>query len=179
MRFSVSTVLVLVVAVSCGGDAVSPDASAVAARIGAAASTGAVVESATGSAHRIRPLPDGDLWVLSFTAQKREDGTVTGHAHVDRKDLDAAWDVEVTCLSVVGNTAWIGGIIRNARGALPVNGTVSYFYVIDNGEGGNSPPDRASAVRINDAAGEDIEFCTLRPLLLANTEIAHGNVQVR
>jgi hypothetical protein len=139
----------------------------------------AVVQSASGSAHRIRPLPDGELWVLTFNAEKRADGTVTGTAHIDRKDLDAAWDVEVTCMSVVGHTAWIAGIVRNARGAIPRDGTVSYFYVTDNGEGSDGPLDRASAIRINDLAGQDIAFCTDRPVVLPATDIAHGNVQVR
>ena len=138
-----------------------------------------VVESASGSAHRIRPLPDGELFVLTFNAEKRADGTVTGYAHVDRKDLDLSFDVDVTCLSVVGNTAWIGGIIRNPRNDLVVDGSVSYFYVIDNGEGEADPVDRASAIRLNDRAGEDIRFCTDRPLLLPRADIAHGNVQVR
>lgn len=143
-----------------------------------AASEG-VVQSASGSAHRIRPLPDGELWVLTFNADKRADGTVTGTAHIDRKDLDAAWDVDVTCMSVVGNRAWIAGIVRNARGAIPRDGTVSYFYVTDNGEGADSVLDRASAIRINDVAGQDRAFCTDRPVVLPDSEIAHGNVQVR
>ena len=138
-----------------------------------------VVQSASGSAHRIRPLPDGELWVLTFNAEKRADGTVTGTAHIDRKDLDAAWDVEVTCMSVVGNRAWIAGIVRNARGAIPRDGTVSYFYVTDNGEGSDGPLDRASGIRINDLAGQDLVFCTDRPVVIPDTEIAHGNVQVR
>ena len=143
-----------------------------------AASEG-VVQSASGSAHRIRPLPDGELWVLTFNAEQRADGTVTGTAHIDRKDLDAAWDVEVTCMSVVGNRAWIAGIVRNARGAIPRDGTVSYFYVTDNGEGANSALDRASAIRINDLPGQDLAFCTDRPVVLPDSVIAHGNVQVR
>lgn len=146
---------------------------------GSSASEEGVAVSATGSAHRIRPLPDGELWVLTFNAVKSADGTVTGQAHVDRKDLDAAWDIDVTCLSVVGNRAWIAGIVRNARGAIPRDGTVSYFYVTDNGEGADSVLDRASGIRINDAAGQDNVFCTLRPTTLPDSEIAHGNVQVR
>jgi hypothetical protein len=39
--------------------------------------------------------------------------------------------------------------------------------------------DRASGVRLNDLDGEDIRFCTDRPLVLPATDIAHGNVQVR
>jgi hypothetical protein len=170
--------VVLLFAIACSESAVAPSRHPV--TLGAPTpSLGGVVASASGAAHRIRPLPDGELWVLSFSAQKSDDGTVTGYAHVDRKDLDVSWDVEVTCLSVVGNTAWIGGIMRNSRGALPRDGAVSYFYVIDKGEGENEPVDRASAIRLNDAAGEDQAFCNLRPLLLPASDIAHGNVQVR
>jgi hypothetical protein len=139
-------------------------------------SNNGVVASATGSAHRIRAE---ELWVLAFNAVKRADGTTTGEARIDRKDLGISWNLEVTCLTVVGNTAWIGGIIRNARGPIIQEGTVSYFYVIDNGEGADAPPDVASAVRINDLAGRDQEFCDLRPLALPPSPIAHGNVQVR
>ncbi|MFN2566359.1 MAG: hypothetical protein ABR499_15290 [Gemmatimonadaceae bacterium] len=135
-----------------------------------------VVASATGSAHRIRA---DELWVLAFNAVKRADGTTTGEARIDRKDLGISWNLDVTCLSVQGNTAWIAGIIRNARGPVIREGTVSYFYVVDNGEGDGDPPDVASAVRINDVAGQDQEFCNLRPLALPATPVERGNVQVR
>lgn len=179
VRSSIAGVAVtIVLACAPAGDGpTSPSASARPAMLEAAAENG-VVALATGAAHRIRPLPDGELWVLTFNAVKRADGTVTGNAHVDRKDLDVAWDIEVTCMEVVGNTAWIAGIIRNARGGLPRDGTVSYFYVIDNGEGSAAPPDVASAIRLNDREGQDAEFCELRPLALPPTPIAHGNVQV-
>jgi hypothetical protein len=140
------------------------------------ASDNGVVASATGSAHRIR---GDELWVLAFSAVKRADGTVTGNARIDRKDLGISWNLDVTCMAVQGNTAWIAGIIRNASGPVIREGTVSYFYVIDNGEGADAPPDVASAVRINDLAGQDQEFCQLRPLALPPSPIAHGNVQVR
>jgi hypothetical protein len=80
---------------------------------------------------------------------------------------------------LVGNRAWIAGIVRNARGAIPRDGTVSYFYVTDNGEGANSVLDRASGIRINDLPGQDLVFCTDRPVVLPDSEVAHGNVQVR
>jgi hypothetical protein len=174
----VGVAIPIILACAPAGDGpTSPSASGRPSILEVAAENG-VVALATGAAHRIRPLPDGELWVLTFNAKKRADGTVTGYAHVDRKDLDAAWDIDVTCMSVVGNIAWIAGIIRNARGALPRDGTVSYFYVIDNGEGGDAPPDQASAIRLNDREGQDREFCELRPLALPPTVIAHGNVQV-
>jgi hypothetical protein len=174
----VGVAIPIILACAPAGDGpTSPSASLGQARFQVGGDNG-VVELATGAAHRIRPLPDGELWVLTFNAEKRADGTVTGYAHVDRKDLDVAWDIDVTCMSVVGNIAWIAGVIRNARGSLPRDGTVSYFYVVDNGEGNAAPPDEASAIRLNDLEGQDRVFCELRPLLLLRTVIAHGNVQV-
>jgi hypothetical protein len=40
-------------------------------------------------------------------------------------------------------------------------------------------PDRASAIRVNDVDGEDLVFCTDRPLVLPATDIELGNLQVR
>lgn len=164
--------------VACDGSATSPYSSSRATAPDAVlnASDNGVVASATGSAHRIR---GDELWVLAFTAVKHADGTTTGNARIDRKDLGISWNLDVTCMAVQGNTAWIAGIIRNAKGPVIREGTVSYFYVIDNGEGADAPPDVASAVRINDVAGQDEEFCQLRPLALPPSPIAHGNVQVR
>jgi hypothetical protein len=171
-----SIVAVLSLAACSGKPPVAPS---LAGPTGSSASEEGVVASASGSAHRIRPLPDGELWVLTFSANKLADGTTTGYAHVERKDLDVTFDIDVTCMSVVGNVAWIAGIARNSKGGLVQDGTVSYFYVFDNGEGEGAPVDRASAVRINDRAGQDIVFCTDRPVILPVTDIAHGNVQVR
>jgi hypothetical protein len=175
LRFAVVTAAVTLIGCEA---ATRPTPSSGAALAGVAfnRSGNGVVASATGSAHRIRA---DELWVLAFNAVKRADGTTTGEARIDRKDLGISWNLEVTCLTVEGNTAWIGGIIRNARGPIIQEGTVSYFYVVDNGEGADAPPDVASAVRINDLAGRDQEFCNLRPLALPPSPIAHGNIQVR
>jgi hypothetical protein len=134
-----------------------------------------VVASASGAAQRIR---NGELWVLAFNAKRRADGTSTGQVRMDRKDANVSFNIDVTCMSVSGNRAWIAGIIRNQAGNIAIDGTISYFYVIDNGEGSNAPPDVASAVRLNDVAGEDLEFCNDQPLLLPASPIDHGNVQV-
>jgi hypothetical protein len=60
-----------------------------------------------------------------------------------------------------------------------VNGTVSYFYVIDNGEGPNGGGDIVSALRLNDVAGEDALFCEEQPLLLPSAPVELGTVTVR
>lgn len=170
----VCSMMALVVAAGCSSGSRTPGTPTPVPVADSSQSVG-VVASATGAAHRIR---EGEVWVLTFTAQKRADGSVNGYAHVDRKDLEVAFDIDVTCMSVADNVAWIAGIIRNQRGDLARNGTVSYFYVTDNGEG-SGVPDRASAVRLNDQDGEDQVFCTERPVALPDSEIAFGNVQVR
>jgi len=146
------------------------------AQFAATVTPASVIASATGAAHRIR---GDELWVLSFEAQKRADGTVTGQYRVDRKDIPVSFNVDVTCMSVSGNIAWIAGIIRNQAGDLAIDGTVSYFFVIDNGEGPNGGGDIVSGLRLNDQAGEDSRFCDEQPLLLPTAPIELGNVQVR
>src|SRR5688572_22650444 len=103
-----------------------------------------VIQSASGGAHR---LSGDEMFILSFNANKRADGSVTGSYHVDVMSIGATFDVDVTCLSVEGNKAWIGGIIENSDSPLVRDGTVSYFYVIDNGEGVDAPTDIISGVR--------------------------------
>jgi hypothetical protein len=81
-------------------------------------------------------------------------------------------------MTVEGNTAWVAGHISDTNAGFVTVGTVSYFYAIDNGEGGNAPADVISTARINDVAGEDQLFCADKPLLLPSFPIEQGNVQV-
>jgi hypothetical protein len=171
-RITIPALVVLVLACDSPVDEADGPVESFAANV----STAGVIASATGAAHRIR---GDELWVLSFNAVKRADGTATGQYRVDRKDIPVSFNVDVTCMSVTGNTAWIAGIIRNQAGDLAIDGTVSYFYVIDNGEGPNGGGDIVSGLRLNDVAGEDIVFCEDQPLLLPAVPVELGNVQVR
>src|SRR5688572_10428926 len=134
-----------------------------------------VVASATGGIQRIRA---DELWVLAFNAVKRADGTTTGNYHVDRQDLGVKFDVDITCMAVRADTAWIAGIIRKVDGPLVREGTISYFWMVDKGEG-DGAVDLASAIRINDLPGRDEEFCTANPKVLVLTPVDFGNLQVR
>ena len=137
-----------------------------------------VVQSVKGGAHR---WSGGEPFILSVQANKRADGSVTGSYHVDVKSLDASLDVTVTCMTVVGNHAWVGGIVRDSNTPLVAAGTSSYFYVIDTGEGsiGAIQLDIISALRLNDTPGNEQAFCTDQPLTLPSRRIEDGNVQVR
>jgi hypothetical protein len=173
-RFS-SLLAVLATVTACDRP-VSPTRLSAASQAPASLQESGVVQSATGGAHR---LSGGEMFVLSFNANKRADGSVTGRYHVDVMSLGATFDVDVTCLSVDGNKAWIGGIIENSDSPIVRDGTVSYFYVIDNGEGADALTDIISGLRINDLAGRDLVFCAERPLQLSSRPIDFGNIQVR
>ena len=137
-----------------------------------------VTQSAVGSAIR---WTGGEPFIQSFVATKYADGSVSGRFHADAKSLNARFNVTVTCLSVAGNQAWIGGIISDSDTPLVQAGLASYFYVIDMGEGaiGAIQQDIVSALRINDAPGTQQTFCDERPTTLPTRRIEDGNVQVR
>ena len=135
-----------------------------------------VQSSATGSGHYIA----GDqIRTLAFSAVQYADGSASGEYQIDVHASNTSFHVSVTCLSVVGNTAWIAGVIDWSSGPPVLPGTVSYFYAIDNGEGSGAAPDIVSVARINDRPEADEEFCTTRPLALPPRDVVHGNVQVR
>lgn len=142
---------------------------------------GPVVALANGSGHRVR---SGRTLVFDFTARRFADGSADGSYRLDWQDLGPALDhqrlrleVDVTCMSVSGHTAWVAGIITHVDGPIAQEGTVSYFYVVDNGEGDGV--DEISTLRLNDRAGEDRVFCDTRPTLLSSVPIEMGNAQVR
>lgn len=144
----------------------------------------AVVASATGSGHHYVESFDGGWRTWSFTARAQSDGTVGGRFEVhnrSRPDVDNRKHFlagPITCLSVVGNRAWIGGVVDQASGA--VKGYRIRFSVIDNGEGrgvidqitGMSPrnPDE-----FPDA---DLDFCREMPAWELR-DVEAGNIQVR
>ena len=111
-------------------------AAAVAA-IGAGAATAAVLASASGSGHI---LFGANNEFITFNATRQSDGTVTGTAVVHDVSAGVTAKIDVNCLNVVGNTATISGIVTSSNEPTLV-GFEGIFQVVDNGEGGNAPPD--------------------------------------
>ena len=134
----------------------------------------AVAASASGAAHR---ESEGLPVLLNFSAAQHADGRVTGSYYYRAVSTGTWISVDVTCLTVVENRAWVAGIITDSSIGRLV-GTVSYFYTRDNGEGVDAT-DEVSLVRAGDPVGEDGLFCTELPTVLANREVLHGNVEVR
>jgi hypothetical protein len=129
------------------------------------------VESARGGGHWHIGTA---LRTFAFTAKNRADGTTQGQYQVDNRDVSGSREHgTVTCLEVVGNEAWIGGVIT-ASSIAGREGTPRVFRVVDRGEGSGDPPDQASPLIVGDAT----VTCHVRPFIpLENLE--GGNIQVR
>lgn len=170
LRRSIGTLTLLVLASACGAEPTSPDLEPRMAAVGGGG------PAASGSGH----VDFGDgLRVFTFHAKEMKNGSAKGSYRIHLTSLGLFFEVDVTCVSTEGSTAWVAGIISDSNADFIEIGSVSYFYAIDNGEGAGSPPDVVSTARINDVAGEDLAFCRDQILLLPSFPIQYGNVQVR
>lgn len=81
----------------------------------------------------------------SLNAIQNADGSVKGEYTDQFGNGDGGFHAQVDCLSVVGNTAWIGGIVTNGTwGGTDITGRRVVTRVQDNGNSANDPPDNIS-----------------------------------
>jgi hypothetical protein len=131
-------VTLVVVAVSTGCESVSESMVVPELDLQTLSSTREVTLSVTGSGHY---TASNGLRTFSFQVRQGIGGVVegsfqlVGHLHPINR-----LHGRLTCLSVLGNEAWIGGVYDQATNANLI-GTGFGFYVKDNGEGRNMDPD--------------------------------------
>ena len=135
---------------------------------------GGVVHSATGSGHF---MTEGQLRTFTFSAIEHADGRVTGQAHFYNRARGNRVHFEVTCLNVVGNTAYMSGPVKNAKQSNEPENASGIWSVQDNGEGAGSPPDKVSFLAIIPASS-GVANCRTAAPPPTNT-VEEGNVQVR
>lgn len=131
--------------------------------------------SVTGSGHYTTSA--GALRIFTFEVREESDGAVHGTFQLTGRSSQppARLHGTLTCLSVVGQEAWIGGVYEHTSNPALV-GTGFWFYVRDNGEGQAAAPD---LVRRHVRSG-NADDCALR--MDPGTEflfpVEAGNVQV-
>ncbi|MES2305469.1 MAG: hypothetical protein V4558_08175 [Gemmatimonadota bacterium] len=166
--------LALVVSTACATEQATLPDQAPAIRASVA---GPVVGSASGGGHWI--TPDGLRRRLAFSVRRHDDGSVDGEWQ-----LVAGATImhgRLTCLSIEGNTARVGGVVEQSKFSLFLVGTDVAWYVVDNGEGQNAE-DATSNLRAfrNSAPGTAQAFCDTgaAPTPVTPDAISFGNVQV-
>lgn len=137
-RFGMAMVLVSLAALTaCEGD--QGTLVGIDTEIEAVRTSTATAAAVTGSGHYTRP--NGAWRTFSFQVREMRDGTTRGRFHlVGHERPQLKLHGRLTCVSVVGDEAWIGGIYERASNPGMV-GMGFGFYVKDGGEGRWASPD--------------------------------------
>ena len=147
---------------------------------------GAVTASVTGSGHHTRIVAGVEgLTTFSFSAIRRADGTTSGEYQYDFRAAGFSVHGPVTCLSIRGNEAWIGGTVGDINSPDPEDqslvGVDMWWRLQDNGEGAGDAPDLTTGVGFA-FPGSTItaeSWCRDQPALLILREVESGNILVR
>jgi hypothetical protein len=84
---------------------------------------------------------------FSLIAIEKGDGSISGEWSDQFGQGQGGVQVDVTCLVVQDNQAWIGGIIRSGStgaGGVDLSGLAALTRVADNGQSANDAPDAIS-----------------------------------
>ncbi len=144
-------------------------------------------DAVTGPTHIVNGK--GTVWVgdpwnawinIPFHAKLDPDGSAKGswHHQFRRRVSGGRIVVEVTCLSVAGNQAWMAGYSTQAGN--PGNlGKWFGLHVIDNGEGSGVVDEMSRTLWFGFDEQEAMEFCEFMTTDHDVWPITAGNVQVR
>ena len=111
----------------------------------------------------------------SLVANMDNNGNVSGQWQ-DAFTRNPGWHMRVTCLTVVGNTAWIGGVITQASDNTLI-GLPTLTKVVDNTRDGSG--DTISFTFVCGPPCTDPVACSDMPEFLVQFPITAGNVTVR
>jgi hypothetical protein len=147
-----------------------------------AAGAGGAGGSATGGshlvAHDVFGLQTLVLQDFGFNATLRADGAADGW--FTYRDVEDGVPFEakgpVTCLTVIGPDAWVGGSIEHSNDPIFV-GLGGWWHVRDNGEGAGDPPDITTFLGIG-SLEQTQAFCDNHPAFRFPFAIDGGNIQV-
>jgi hypothetical protein len=171
----------LCLAAACAEDGqrvlTSPEAS-----FSADANSNGVVQSVSGSAHILIEAPVVGRRLMTVNAVKRADGSVSGRWRTEQQaDGGNTFEGTVTCFTIIGNDAWLGGELTTLNGQPPAQRHAALFRLMDNGSGNDAPPDQSSTVGLINNPDYSLAYCDSTPDLpeLPLQEVVQGNIQIR
>jgi hypothetical protein len=139
--------------------------------------------SATGgvhlTVHDVFGLQTLELQNFDFNAKLKADGSADGwytYREID-DGVPYVFKGPVTCLTVIGQDAWIGGEIESSNDPTYA-GLSAWWHVRDNGEGAGETSDLTTFAGVG-TAEETVEFCAAHRSFRFPFPIDGGNVQVR
>jgi len=130
-------------------------------------------------AHDVFGLSTLELQEFGWNAKVKSNGAVDGW--FDYRDVEDGAPFTaagpVTCLTVIGNDAWVGATIARSNDPTLV-GLGAWWHVTDNGEGSNASPDVTTFLGVGSLAATQA-FCDNHPAYRFPFAIDGGNIQVR
>jgi hypothetical protein len=121
-----------------------------------------------------------DVHPFTFNVQVKADGSVNGHYNYTqvRDGVELSIKGSLTCAVIVGNRAWVGGIIEKSSRANLV-GLDMWFQAQDNGEpGSDETPDMSTTIGAG-GPGTGQQYCDDAPEPRFPFFLDQGNLQVR
>ena len=135
------------------------------------------ITAVTGSGHYVNTV--GDWRTMSFHVKRDSDGEVRGSFQmVLHRQPPLLFHGRLTCLSVVGNEAWIGGVYEKTTNP-DLLGMGFGIYAQDNGQGAEAEPDKLLRHQRNQVPEE---WCAEMRDVSANGQlydIVSGNITIR
>ena len=140
---------------------------------------GAVTQSVSGSGNFTDA--NGDFRTFSFNAKLHADGSVSGQwervNHRENASESKSHGV-VTCFTIDGNQAWLGGYATSGVFSDAPNNEV-YWRVMDNGQGNNSDPDQISLQAVGRVPGTASFYCEGKFETPVFNDVAAGDIQIK
>ena len=117
----------------------------------------ALAQAVQGSAHIEQA---GELRTFTFSARRFADGSVTGEFQIIARQVDRVTHGRITCMTVLGNSAWIGVKIERDNSGVS-EGAEGRFRVVDLGSG--QTDDLVSLLAFNFTPGFAQAYCNNIP----------------
>lgn len=121
------------------------------------------------------------LTLFSFDSERKADGTTTGSYFYNFQAAGFSVQGPVTCISIAGNQAWIGGVVESIDSPDPEDqelvGRDMWWRSIDNGQGDKAALDITTGVGFAFPGGTITaeSWCQDQPALLVLREVDPGS----
>jgi len=121
----------------------------------------------------------GALRTFNMSAVRWDDGSFSGSFSIFYPQDGVRVFGRVRCFSIVGDSAWIGGVIEGANDTSGVRHE-SAWRVVDHGPPGGGVPDELSLMEdlAEDTIGTALDYCAKRPTDLEVIPLTSGNIVV-
>ena len=141
------------------------------------------VGRATGTGTHLRVGTETEeLTTFAFSAIRKPDGSATGQWDYNFRLNGFRVHGHVTCLSIAGNQAWIGGVVDQVVTDNPdfesLLGLEMWWRSIDNGEGAAADITTGLGFGFPGGVITAESWCRDQPLSLVARPVATGNIQI-